>query len=104
MEQGITSKGEAITYQGRTRYSPGYARKKGKSSPIDLKDTGSFHRKTYAEVLPDYIEFDSTDSKAQMLKQRSGEDIFGLTDANTEAIQEEGMDMIITETESILKI
>lgn len=104
MEKGIKATGEAITYQGRSKYSPGYAKKKGRSSPIDLKDTGSFHRKTYAEVLADAVEFSSTDAKTKMLEERSGEDIFGLTDESTTIVQEEGMDKIITETETILQL
>ena len=104
MEKGVKATGEAITYQGRSRYSPAYAKKKGKSSPIDLKDTGSFHRKTYAEVLADDIEFSSTDAKTKMLEERSGEDIFGLTTQSKSIVQEQGMDMIITETETILRL
>lgn len=100
----MTASGEWITYQGRSRYSRGYAKKKGRFNPIDLKDTGSFHRKTYAEVKADYVQFDSTDAKAQMLKERSGEDIFGLTEMNTDIVREEGMDKVITETETILQL
>lgn len=89
MLQGQDSKGKPITYQGRSRYSAGYAKRQGRPvSPIILKDTGSFQRNTYAEVMPDIVKFDSTDPKTAMLKKKSGEDIFGLNEANLDKIRD----------------
>jgi hypothetical protein len=92
---GKTSTGDSITYQGRSQYSRSYARRKGRFSPIDLKDTGSFHSKTFAEVSGSNILFSSTDSKTDMLKKKSGEDIFGLTDSSKFIAQEKGNALLI---------
>ncbi len=79
MEKGLDSKGQPITYEGRTRYSERTAKRKGRYTPIDLKDTGDFHRGIDSFVGRDAIFFDSTDPKSGLLQQKSGEVIFDLS-------------------------
>lgn len=89
--RGLNSKGEKI---GRYR-SNKYARVKNEMNPLpglgipDLKVTGSFHTKISTTVTPDTFKSDSSDSKAPNLKEKYGNDIFGLTDeSKSEYIQE----------------
>lgn len=64
---------------GSEEYSPAYAKKKGKSKPIDLHDTGSFYKETFILVEdPSKAIVDSADSKSGTLQDRYGTEIFGL--------------------------
>jgi hypothetical protein len=66
---------------GSTKYSPGYAKKKGKSSPIDLHDKGDFYGGLFIQVdEPKIARVDSTDWKSEMLQENYGEPILTLND------------------------
>jgi len=74
---------------GSDQYSPGYAKRKGKSSPIDLRDTGAFQGGIFFKI-DDAQSFtvDSDDSKSGMLQENYGKQIFGLNDeSNVQFIQ-----------------
>lgn len=72
---------------GSEYYSPSYAKYKGKDSPIDLKDRGAFYDGIKATSESEGLLIDSTDEKAEMLKETYGEEIFGLgTDSKKEYI------------------
>jgi hypothetical protein len=68
---------------GSDQYSPGYAKKKGKSSPIDLYDTGSFSEGIFLHVdnITEAV-VDSADDKTESLIERYGNEIFGLNTAS----------------------
>ncbi|GAC1392815.1 MAG: hypothetical protein NVSMB46_09610 [Candidatus Saccharimonadales bacterium] len=68
---------------GSTEYSPSYAKRKGKSSPIDLYDKGDFSRGIFLQVEdPVNIIIDSADSKSGILQENYGQEIFGLDDTS----------------------
>lgn len=60
------------------RYSPAYAKKKGKLTP-DLYSTGDFYKGIFAKVNAKTIDFGSTDIKAASLEARYTKFIYGLT-------------------------
>lgn len=66
------------------RYSPGYAHKKGFTTP-DLYVTGGFYRGIYAKVGQKTIDFGSTDSKAGSLEAKYGKFIYGITQSSKSA-------------------
>jgi hypothetical protein len=65
---------------GSDQYSPAYAKKKGKSSPIDLHDKGDFYGGIFLDVRADEMIVDSADSKSGMLQERYSDKVFGLAD------------------------
>ena len=73
---------------GSDQYSPAYAKKKGKSKPIDLHDTGDFYFGTFADVREEGIYVDSADYKSNRLQENYGEEIFGLADERKEPYAE----------------
>jgi hypothetical protein len=101
MLAGVDANGAKITYKGRDglsrdSYSPAYARKMSRPiTPIILKRTGSFQRELSAEIGSSVVDFDSRDSKSAMLKDKSGEAIFGLTEGSLEVTREKGSDILI---------
>jgi hypothetical protein len=66
---------------------------KGRFSPVDLYDTGDFHKSIKPKAFGKAFEMVATDEKTEMLQDRYGDEILGLTDKN---ITEAGE--IITET------
>jgi len=70
---GTTGDYASISYKGRLR-------------PVDLYDTGAFHKSIKANPFGKAFEMKATDEKTEMLQDRYGDDILGLTDENiTEA-------------------
>lgn len=66
---------------GRDQYSPGYAKRKGRSKPIDLRDTGAFQDRIFlVSENGDTFTVDSADSKSGKLQENYGKQIFGLAD------------------------
>lgn len=65
---------------GSDKYSPIYARYKGKDSPIDLFDKGDFQFDIFMDVRDKELYIDSADIKSGMLQKDYGEEIFGLSD------------------------
>lgn len=89
-EYGINSLGIRIdTYDP---YSPYTVRvKKEKGQPYDrvtLRDTGDFHRSFEVVFDPASFYITATDNKTQMLVERYGERIFGLTTENKKELTE----------------
>lgn len=84
MYEGLDANGQPI----QPAYTPfTIAIKKTKGQPTDrvtLKDTGSFYRKQFARFHADHAVIDSKDKKTAELKQKYGEDIFGLNDSRRE--------------------
>jgi hypothetical protein len=80
MREGYSRTGELITnqYTDRPEYSPGYAKIKGRRSPIDLFVTGEFQNALEVTVIGDVISERSTDFKDENLTEKYGTDIFGL--------------------------
>ena len=95
MLKGQDSKGGRITYEGRSTYSARTTKKKGFSSPINLKDSGDFHKATYADVRGSIVNFDSRDKKSGLLKEKSGEDIFGLNEESLTEVRDIGAEVLI---------
>lgn len=83
MQSGLREDGKPIfnLKTGRDTYSPGYAKYKGKSKPIDLRDTGAFQGDIFLHV-DDATKFvvDSADSKSGKLQDNYGTKIFGLNE------------------------
>ncbi|MEG1738677.1 MAG: hypothetical protein RR137_08970 [Odoribacter sp.] len=52
---------------------------------VTLYDTGEFYAKMFADIGSDEIEIDSIDCKSNDLKEKYGEDIFGLSNDSMEA-------------------
>lgn len=83
MRSGTREDGKPIynVNTGSGTYSPSYAKKKGKSKPIDLLDTGAFQGDIFLHV-DDATKFvvDSGDSKSGKLQENYSTKIFGLGD------------------------
>ena len=66
---------------GSDQYSKSYAKRKGKSAPIDLYDTGAFQSDIFLQINdPAVFIVDSGDSKSGKLQENYGREIFGLND------------------------
>lgn len=104
MEKGKDSKGQPITYEGRTTYSQRTTERKGRSSPIDLKDTGDFHRGIESFVGRDAIFFDSSDPKSGLLQQKSGEVIFGLNEESLPKARKAGEAVLLINIKEKLQL
>lgn len=82
MHRGLNSEGRPIGEYAL----PTYAEAKHRMNPLpgfgvpDLKVTGAFYEGVYTEVGGMKVKTDSVDSKADDLKARFGENIFGLSD------------------------
>lgn len=83
LSRGERSDGKPIfnLKTGSANYSPSYAKYKGKSSPIDLRDTGAFYSGIFIQV-DDAVSarVGSVDDKSDGLQERYGEPIFTLND------------------------
>lgn len=88
---------------GSSIYSPGYAKKKGKSSPIDLHDTGAFYSEIFIQV-DDTVNarVDSLDSKSDTLQDRYTEQIFTLNDESKVKLVPICRDNLIKEVQNVL--
>jgi len=99
MLQGVDADGNQI---GEYR-SISYATMKQNMNPrppamwVDLHLTGSFHEKTFAKYSGNNLNFGSTDSKTNDLTEKYGENIFGLTENNQEAIKNDVIFPIIAD-------
>ena len=83
---------------GSDQYSPGYAKRKGKSSPIDLRDTGAFQDATFIHVEDQQtFTVDSADSKSGKLQENYGTQIFGLNDESKVEFMPIAKDNLLTE-------
>lgn len=82
LAQGERSDGTPIfnIKTGSEYYSPGYARYKGKESPIDLKDKGDFYSGIFTRQESEGLFVDSEDSKSAKLQENYGPEIFTLND------------------------
>lgn len=95
MNRGETSTGDTLTYQGRSEYSPSYARKKGRSRPIDLNNTGAFQTAMVTTITQTEIQVDSNDSKRDKLVDASGAAIFGLSDESLNELNPQAEQLLI---------
>ena len=83
LSEGLLNDGEQIynVKTGSFQYSPGYAKYKGKSEPIDLRDTGDFYGGINIERQSQgSFKIESDDDKNAMLQKDYGKAIFGLAD------------------------
>lgn len=103
MSKGKASNDDKITYGGKDHYSAAYAKVKGRTTPIDLKKTGLFHKGVYADVRAQEIHLSSTDSKTDKLVEKSGDIIFGLTEDSKDQAREKGMEILTDKIKNKLK-
>lgn len=94
LSKGIKSNGKLIT--------PFYASifYKGRISPVDLKDTGSFYRSFKVAILNNtdiFIHIYATDPKTPKLEFKYSKEIFGLTDSNVELFAQNFITYFLTE-------
>jgi hypothetical protein len=77
---GLGYSGDAFINKntGKPTYSKGYARKKGKISPIDLDDKGDFQREIFVDIRENTFVIDSANEKTEKLLAQFSGDIFGL--------------------------
>ena len=88
LAHGLRSDGEQIfnVKTGSKKYSPKYAKYKGKDEPIDLRDKGDFYGGIFVKIEGiDSIVVDSADSKSGKLQENYGNEIFTLDDENQNA-------------------
>lgn len=96
MLKGQDSKSGNIAYKGRESYSASYAKRMNRpTKPIILKKTGDFQKGIVATVKQSTVDFSSTDSKEAMLKEASGEVIFGLNEGSLEEFSPLAQDELI---------
>lgn len=60
----------------------------GITSHVTLYDSGDFHKSIFAEIFPDEVVMDATDSKLMELEEKYGDKILGLTDESIKKLQE----------------
>jgi hypothetical protein len=85
MMSGLREDGRPIynVKSGSDTYSPSYAKKKGKSKPIDLYNTGAFQSNIFLHSdNADKFVVDSADSKSAKLQENYSTRIFGLDQDN----------------------
>lgn len=89
-EYGINSLGIRIdTYDPYSTYTVRVKKEKGQPyDRVTLRDTGDFHRSFEVVFGPASFYITATDSKTQMLVERYGERIFGLTTENKKELTE----------------
>lgn len=104
LSEGLRSDDKPIfnILTGRDSYSPGYAKKKGRSRPIDLKNTGAFYSEIFLDVRADDFLVDSADSKTESLIQRYGDKIFGLGKKYQPEYNEMAQPVLISRIEKVL--
>lgn len=72
--------------------------------PVDLKDTGDFHKSIQARVNQHSLEMTASDSKTDMLQDKYGDEILGLSDeAKQYIIDDIRQEFITMVRKSILK-
>lgn len=88
---------------GSDQYSPAYAKKKGKSSPIDLRDKGDFQGDIFIQVEDsEKAIVDSADSKSGKLQENYGSQIFGLNTNSRIDFKPIGQANLLAEIEKVL--
>lgn len=87
---------------GSDEYSKQYAKKKGKTKPIDLHDTGDFQFEIFMDVRDTELFIDSADSKSGMLQKDYGEEIFGLQDEGSSEFGETTAEVLLQRVEKKL--
>ena len=71
-------------------------RKKQPTDRVTLFDTGSFYNQIFAESYDGKeVIIDSTDDKSGELKEKYGEQIFGLTNENSISLKEKTTELLI---------
>lgn len=77
---------------------------KGRLRPVDLRDTGAFQEKIFAVPFQDKLELIGRDDKTEMLQDKYGDDIIGLSEEalehTTEIIK---IDMVNDVRDTILR-
>ena len=75
----------------------GFKLRKGQPTDrVTLFDTGSFHNQIFAQSYDGKeVIIDSTDDKSGELKEKYGEQIFGLTNENSTALKEKTTELLI---------
>lgn len=99
LEKGLDSEGQIFSYYASENYAR-FKKAIGSIAPLgvtDLKLTGDFHSGIYAERAGDDLSMFSRDSKAGMLADKYGDNIFGLTDENKADITNNYIFPIITD-------
>ena len=104
MSRGEDMNVRPITWQGRTEYRTMTAERKGRTSPIDLKDTGDFHRGIDSLVGRDNINFGSSDAKAGLIEQNTGPDIFGLNEKSLVPVIAEAGEIFMQKVKTKLQL
>jgi hypothetical protein len=99
MLYGLNADGEQIGEYRSTRYGAMKQRMNSLPPPmwVDLHKDGGFHDALSADYRGSDLLFDSTDSKTSDLTTKYGNNIFGLTQENQTAIQNDVIFPIITE-------
>lgn len=88
---------------GSDQYSPAYAKYKGKSAPIDLRDKGDFQDAIFIHVDdPQTAVVDSVDSKSGKLQENYGTAIFGLNRESRVEFTPIGQRNLLLEVEKVL--
>ena len=84
LEQGIdTSNTKIASFAPYHPYTVSVKRIKGQpTNKVTLRDTGEFHESFYINYLIGGFEIKSNDEKAQILEDKYGEEIFGLSEEN----------------------
>lgn len=97
LEKGLRADDQDLGVYKRFSY-------KQRFRPVDLKDTGDFHRSIQARVNSHSIEMTASDSKTDKLQDKYGDEILGLSDEAKQYIiddiRNEFIDMV---RKSILK-
>lgn len=105
MMRGERSDGRPIfnLKTGSDKYSPAYAKRKGKSAPIDLRDKGDFQDSIFIHVEdPVKAIVDSADSKSGKLQENYGTQIFGLNAESKVEFKPIGQANLVAEVEKVL--
>lgn len=90
-------------HTGKPTYSKSYARKKGKSSPIDLEDKGDFQKEIFVDVRDDTYVIDSANEKTDKLIAQFSGDIFGLNKESKIEIKPTGQKILVKQFKNKLK-
>lgn len=73
LEKGLRADDKDLGVYKRFSYKQRYR-------PVDLKDTGDFHRSIQARINPHSIEMTASDIKTDKLQDKYGDEILGLSD------------------------
>lgn len=70
---------------------------KNRFRPVDLKDTGDFHNSIKAIIKSDSIEIDATDQKRDLVQDKYGDAILGLSDENVQYLIDDIREEFVSE-------